>query len=312
MRIFRQLETAAKQLPWIASEVVAGAFDPPATEFYKRLRSGGYFPDLLVNVVPAHKIIYVLVPKAASTRIRLTLASVVSRRMRTLNPTRRRKHRGPYGPRSMTIGSFFRLATSCETLRFSFVRNPYARAVSCWADKFCGKPLIAGDRFVDFYLAHRRTIDASLPAGLDRTLSFPDFVTFATAMAKRRGDIHVQTQADILSMPGIKLDFIGKVESFQEDFACILDRIGASNALRREAAIPVNESHCDDWPNYYTGDLADRIYRAYECDFDRFGYPRSVACGDVQKSVAHVPCNDTLVKDRPSAFRLSAAGQRLA
>jgi hypothetical protein len=275
MRALRKLETVGKELSWIASYRVAGMFDPRGMDFYKRLEEGGYIPNLLVNVVPKHKIIYILVPKAASTRIRLTLAKATGQHMRTLDSGRRRKYRGPYGPRSMTVGSFFRLATSRETLRFSFVRNPYARAVSCWADKFCNKPLVGGDVFVEFYLANRREIDSNLPEGADRTLSFFDFVVFAAAMAKRRCDIHIQTQHDILSMPGIKLDFVGKVESFQEDFVRVLDHISASDAVRRDAALPVNESHCDDWRDYYTSELADRIYQAYECDFDHFGYPRS-------------------------------------
>jgi Sulfotransferase family len=290
MRTFRQLETIAKQLPWITSELVAPVLDRPAIAFYKRLQASGCSPDLLVNVVPDHHIIYVLVPKAASTRIRLTLARVLGRHMRSLDPSRCCKYRGPYGPRSMTVGSFFRLATSSRALRFSFVRNPYARAVSCWADKFSGKPLVAGDHFIDFYLASRRAIDRKLPAGADRTLSFSDFVTFAAAMAERRCDIHIESQDGILSMPGIKLDFIGKVESFRRDFAFVLNHMGASCDVRQEAAIPVNESHCDDWPNYYTPDLAGRIYRAYERDFDRFGYPRSTdgpASIGVKSAAAH-------------------------
>jgi hypothetical protein len=82
--------------------------------------------------------------------------------------------------------------------------------------------------------------------------------------------------------PGIKLDFVGKVESFQKDFVRVLDHIGASDALRRDATLPVNESHCDDWRNYYTSELADRIYQAYECDFDFLGYPRSFMRGKSQ------------------------------
>jgi Sulfotransferase family len=277
MRAFRPLETRAKELSWIASHHLASLIDPVAVDFYRQLREGGYFPDLLVNVVPKHGIIYISVPKAASTRIRLTLAKVSGRHMRAIDSGRRSKYRGPYGPRSMTVGAFHRLATSPETLRFSFVRNPYARAVSCWADKFRGKRLVGGDLFVDYYLAHRREVDATLPAGPDRTLSFSEFVIFAAAMAKRRCDIHIQTQDDILSMPGIELDFVGKVESFAQDFTRVLDHIGATDAMRREAAVPVNESHSDDWPSYYTDELAGLIYRAYECDFDRFGYPRSRA-----------------------------------
>jgi hypothetical protein len=150
--------------------------------------------------------------------------------------------------------------------------------VSFWADKFYGKPLVSGhDTFVDFYLAYRDEVDALLPAGSDRTLPFPEFVAFAAAMARRRRDIHVQAQDDILSMPGIKLDFIGRVESFREDFVRVLDHIDAPEAVRREAFNPLNESHVDDWQEYYTGDLAHQIYRAYECDFDRFGYPRAIS-----------------------------------
>ena len=86
----------------------------------------------------------------------------------------------------------------------------------------------------------------------------------------------MQAQDDILSMPGIELDMIGKVETFDADFARVLDHLDASEDIRREAAVALNESHHNDWPTYYTPDLADRIYRAYECDFNRFGYARAV------------------------------------
>ena len=141
----------------------------------------------------------------------------------------------------MTVNSFYRLATNPDTLRFSFVRNPYARAVSCWAHKFADKPLIYGDFFIDAYLAIRREIDTELPAGPDHTLSFADFVVFAAATAKARHDIHLQTQDEILSMPGITLDLIGKMENFDGDFVRVLDHVGASDEIRREATIMIND-----------------------------------------------------------------------
>jgi hypothetical protein len=87
----------------------------------------------------------------------------------------------------------------------------------------------------------------------------------------------LQVQDDILSMPGITLDFIGKVETFAQDFERVLDHVRASAAPRRQALAAVNESDHEPWASYYTGDLADRLYRACECDFDRFGYPRALA-----------------------------------
>lgn len=277
MRLLRPIEARVKQLSWIATEPLVNFFDPAAAVFYERLVSGGYEPDLLLNVLPAHRLLYVVVPKAASTRIRQTLARVAGRRIRSLKPSRRLQFSGPHGPRSMTKGSFFRFATNPATLRFSFVRNPYARAVSCWADKFRGKPLVAGDYFVDLYLAVRGELVPGLPAGTDRTLTFADFVVFLAAVANSRCDIHFQVRDDILSMPGIELDFVGKVESFARDFARVLDHVDADAEVRGEAAAPVNESSHDHWPAYYTPKLADRIYRAYERDFDRFAYPRALA-----------------------------------
>ena len=277
MRLLRPLEIAVKELPWIASESVAEFLNPVAVEFYENLLAGGYEPDQLLFVLPKHKLLYIGVPKAASTRIKKTLARVVGQFSRSLKGSRRSQYRGPYGLRNMTIGSFFRLATSSDTLRFSFVRNPYARVVSCWAHKFADRPLVRGDSFIDAYLAIRQEIDANLPAGADRTLSFAEFVVFAAATAKARHDIHLQAQDDILSMPGIELGLIGKVETFDADFVRVLDHLAASDAIRRDAAIVINESHHADWPTYYTLELADRIYRAYECDFDRFGYARAIS-----------------------------------
>jgi hypothetical protein len=277
MRLLRPIEVRAKQLSWIATEPLVDLFDPAAAAFYNRLVSLGFEPDILLNVLPSRRLLYVVVPKAASTRIRQTLARAARRRILSLKPSRRLRYSGPYGPRSMTKSSFFRLATSPSTLRFSFVRNPYARAVSCWADKFRGKPLVPGDPFVDLYLARRHDIASELPAGRDRTLTFAEFVVFLATVANSRCDIHFQVQDDILSMPGIALDVVGRVESFAEDFARVLDHLGADDTLRREAALPINESNHDDWTSYYTPELADCVYRAYECDFDRFAYPRAYA-----------------------------------
>lgn len=276
MRTLRPLELAIKNIPGIASLALARIRNPAALQFHKTLTANGYRPDLLLNVMPRHNVIYIAVPKAGSTRIRKTLAKIDGRHSRSLKPVRRSLYRGPYGPRNITIDSLFRMASSPDALRFTFVRNPYARAVSCWADKFADKPLVPGDVFIDVYLDMRQEIDADLPGGPERTLSFAEFTIFAAATAKSGHDIHLQAQDDIISMPGIKLDLIGKLENFSTDFADVLDFLNAPDDIRREAAVAINESHHADWPLYYTSELAERIYRAYERDFDRFDYARAI------------------------------------
>jgi hypothetical protein len=95
-----------------------------------------------------------------------------------------------------------------------------------------------------------------------------------TATADRRLDAHWQLQDDLLDMPGIKLDFIGEVESFSEDFARVLAHVGAR---RRPLGNHFNSSAHEPWPQYYSSALAENVYRAYERDFDRLRYPRAIS-----------------------------------
>ena len=85
-------------------------------------------------------------------------------------------------------------------------------------DKFVNKPLVPGDTFVDIYLATRQGIDARLPAGADRTLSFAEFVDFCRGDRAVASDVTLQAQDDILNIPGLPLDFVGKVEIVRRGF----------------------------------------------------------------------------------------------
>lgn len=145
-----------------------------------------------------------------------------------------------------------------------------------WADKFSGKPLIPGDPFVDYYLRERSAADSRLPNGPERSLSFANFVRFISDVPETRRDSHVQPQSAILGIPGLRYTFIDKVESFDADFARVLDFLNASDEVRSEAAQPINKSHHEDWPAYYTAELADRVYRTYEADFDSYSYSRAL------------------------------------
>jgi hypothetical protein len=273
--ITRMLRPCLAAVEQFAQRLVVGAFDPQAYAFYGRMLAEAYEPNRHIDVLPWQRVIYVCVPKCASSRIKIVLSEVIGRSPQSASEANQRKLSGLRGPKHVGLSTFMRVATDPFTLRFSFVRNPYDRLVSCWADKIRGKPLVAGDSWIDQYLAWRR-IDRSLPAGADRSLSFSEFVTFATATATRRIDAHWQLQTDLLHVPGVPLDFIGKVESFPDDFGRVLDHVGAGESLRCRAVLPFNVSRHGRWPNYYTTELADRVYRTYERDFDSLGYPRAL------------------------------------
>lgn len=124
--------------------LLAAGRDPDAGVFYKRLVHGGFAPNDLIDVLPQQRIIYVCVPKNASTRIKLTLSLLLGRNMRSESDVHRRKLSGLKSPKRTGLVAFHRIATDPLALRFAFVRNPYERLVSCWLDKFRGVPLTEG------------------------------------------------------------------------------------------------------------------------------------------------------------------------
>jgi hypothetical protein len=265
---------------WNAERRIAQWLRPEAIEFYDRLFERGYCPERFIRIVENPDMIYVSVSKAASTRIKAILSEIAGRQSRTLNPVRKRKFQEPVGLRQFGFAAFHKMAVSSATLRFSFVRNPYERLVSCWANKFHGLPLVPGHPKITRYLELRNEIDPRLPVGPERTMSFSDFVVYACATNAQRVDQHWNVQSDVLEMPGIRLDMIGKVETFAHDISSILDHAGADAELRgrilNRSAQPLNPSTRGRCAQYFNPELASMAYRAYERDFDTFGYKRAL------------------------------------
>jgi hypothetical protein len=259
-----------------ARRLIVGWRDPQSYTFYTQLVAGGFAPNAHIDVLPKQRVIYVCVPKNASSRIKMTLSILLGRTLRSEWEAHKRKLSGLKSPKRAGLTVFHRLATDPRALRFAFVRNPYARLVSCWLSKFCEVPMIPTKPSVDSYLAWRLKNDSLLPEGPTSTLPFDTFINFATMTAQDRVDAHWHRQAGLLDMPGIELNLIGKVESFEQDIMHVLDHVQANDALRADAIKPTNVSDHVDWRSYYTNELADRVYKAYELDFDRFKYSRKL------------------------------------
>lgn len=270
---------------WAFQSSILNWRNPDALAFYKTALAHGYLPNNLIDVVTDLDIVYIANPKAACTRIRATLASFLGRDVMSgwsadKNwQVHKRSNSGLKAPRH-NIPAFYRLAKSLSTLRFSFVRNPYDRMVSCWVDQYRGKPLMTGrDVYINTYLENRKDVNTNLPVGPTETLSFSQFVEFALAtdgIAKPAVAMHWHPQTKILHVPGMDLNFVGKIENFTTDFDRVLDFLHASDEARAKLVEPFHYSKRKPVWDYLTTPLAQRIYSAYEEDFDRFGYPRTL------------------------------------
>lgn len=270
-RFKRSVRSLRHSVRWRLTSGKTRLTDPEAYRFFKRLMNDGFQPNGLIDVVPEFRIIYVAVPKAASSAVKRYLGLLGGRELRSPDEANSRKYSGLLSPSEVGVAAFHQLVTAQDTLRFSFVRNPYERLVSCWVDKFCGRPLVWGNPFINFYLAYRRETDLSLPRGADRTLPFETFVQMAVATCDQRADPHWALQDDILNMPGIKLDLIGKTENFESNFARVTQHV--AKLTQSPSITRFNVSSRAGCAAYFDTELSKRVYRSYERDFDRFGYP---------------------------------------
>ena len=112
--------------------------------------------------------------------------------------------------------------------KFSFVRNPWDRMVSNWK-MFTNKPYRIKQ------LKSMTSKDVS---------KFKNFIRFA----RERKNHHWQPQ--YLFLPD-KLDYLGKVENFREDFSYVLSMIGENPREVKKH----NTTKRDSYWNYYTPEL---------------------------------------------------------
>ena len=150
-----------------------------------------------------------------------------------------------------------------EIFKFSFVRNPFDRLVSCYTDKCKDIGCVTSQgqrvRYFDYYY-----INGLFPKGI----SFEDFVKRACRIPKRMMDRHFCPQYLFLYKRNGQclVDYIGHLETMEQDYQVIKDRFGLADLKH------VHASKRRDWKEYYTKETAQLVYRTYKKDFELFGY----------------------------------------
>lgn len=146
---------------------------------------------------------------------------------------------------------------------FGFVRNPWARLVSWWA--MVGKVFTRAEAGHPGALAKLRNHpEAWYPEGEYRD-DFDRFVLEGTVALKKLGRPQVKT----LSARGRQVDFIGRLESFDQDIAVVRERLGLPPV---EAAPHVNRTKHGDYRDFYTDETRDHVAEVFAADIEAFGY----------------------------------------
>jgi len=138
-----------------------------------------------------------------------------------------------------------------ECFRFAFVRNPWDRLVSGWQfTRQRGKHELS---FAE-YVKDLPSLDTSQePEALERAIST---------------HWHAMPQSDHLVVDGVvAVDFIGHVETLDEDWRAISERIGSDESIPR-----ANTSDRGEYRSYYTDDLLAIVDERFRLDVATFGY----------------------------------------
>lgn len=237
---------------------------------WKALESSALSPDYFMHIIPQRKLIYIEVPKSASSYILEKLQELTTSNTNRVTNIHRRSESGFQSPLSMGIVPFVRFIDDPETLIFTSVRNPYSRIVSCYFDKFSNVTIGDGSYISNVYISYQRI--AMRPVSDGGAISFENFVDFACATAPFRFDGHWCRQSDIIPEAIAKPRAIVRFETMQEDFVAVLRALPVGPLLPSPPTTQRPATSERRLKEVLSAGTAARIFGTYAVDFSRFGY----------------------------------------
>jgi len=169
---------------------------------------------------------------------------------------------------------FFAIVDDPETLIFTFVRNPYARIVSCYRDKNEKYPIGTYGGSVSFVKDLQGFFGPRLSAlDADKPLPFTWFAEMACEIARSGTNGHWLATDRLLPVSDVQCGFTGRVEQFDGDVKVVSDRLGVAPPIGGKMNASGPPIKLSDW---ITPSIKDRIRSAYNEDFERFQYSTAI------------------------------------
>lgn len=207
-------------------------------------------PNPSIILLPEEKIVFLAVPKVASGSI---MAAILWAQGRVPMGQEPKKVHSPHWFQ-YTSKEYVRDICS-DFFKFTFVRNPWDRAVSCWAEK------VRDQRFLPLIRKY----------GLSKETSFKEFVKKIASILDKDAEQHVQSQSLLLVLGGRLLpSFVGNFERIEVHWEIIKDRVKDRLSLP-ELPRYTASGHLL-YQNYYDDETVELIAQRYQEDIERFGY----------------------------------------
>ncbi len=198
------------------------------------------------------KVAYMVVPKAGCTSIRVSMLrrdDIPDDQSAHFIKNNRRRQK-PF--------------VNADWFIFSFVRNPFARLVSCYESKY-------HDSFERNARARMRghfDFDLYLGGYMRDDKGFEHFINQVVSIPYRIANPHFRSQYRMLVGKDGKpvVDFIGRVENLAADYEPIRKKYNFAPLKH------YNKMNYGDWRDYYTTRLAKKVYKKFKQDVVYFGY----------------------------------------
>lgn len=226
--------------------------------------------DMDTHISIKHKYIYMMVCKAASSTVTHHLQYVEflgsKYSVRGVNNRYNSPHLAPF---QLPKSRFLAMLQNDSFKRVTVVRNPYSRLLSCYLHRVIGK----GEKVNPTRKALGKLVgEAKVPE-----LSFGEFIDLICSQENREMERHYALQHDVVLYPFIRYDFVGKVESLQDDLLKMESLLFKKPLFDREALAklnlaPMQTNSITKIQQYYTDEIAAKVVDRYGLDFESFGY----------------------------------------
>ncbi len=201
---------------------------------------------------PKANVVYLPIPKCGCS----TIFSLLVMNELELNEIPKQVHSMTY---KFNIDPANAFSNENNPLVFTFVRNPLIRIVSCYKNLVVD--ITENDIAFPYY-----------PGVFSREMTFAEFVDKIIYIPDWRADRHFKSQSAHLRKPGLKkIDYIGKLENFDEDIKQITDRI----EIPYIDPVNVSSRAATKLEEYYTKEVAEKVHKRYLEDFRSLGYEDS-------------------------------------
>lgn len=163
-----------------------------------------------------------------------------------------------------------------DYFKFCFVRNPWARILSCYHSKIITKQNINQTFQTQclFYVMPKSASSgrhrlASLPV-LNAHMSFEEFVNAVANIPDEYANKHFRSQHTFLcnAQGELLVDYVGHLETFKDDFQYVARRIGLSGEGLQHRP-KTKRRHYKD---YYDKDTWEIVAQRYRNDIELLGY----------------------------------------